>query len=194
MRYKRLATDFDISFDSPLISNSWIFGSGSILDNVETPLSNSSNAEKWFGISPPDLSLVSRSRGDTWLFNYLNTFYKDYSRPLGVNNITFPDTAMPHPLVEVQGILWPFYEDSTGVEEQVLKGLSLIKNPLYDIKGWLRPILYEQSIADLVTFLSYIGEPFKVESTKLGYKVLSFLFVFSFFTFLLKKEYWRDVK
>ena len=45
------------------------------------------DATEWFGKAPPDLSLVTRSRGSDWVFNFLTTFYADpASRQTGVNN------------------------------------------------------------------------------------------------------------
>ena len=52
-----------------------------------------------FGARPPNLTLVARSRGVDWLYTYLKTFYLDDSRPLGVNNLTFPNVGMPHAVV-----------------------------------------------------------------------------------------------
>ena len=63
------------------------------------------DAQEWFGKQPPDLSLVARSRGSDWIFNFLTTFYADpASRQTGVNNLQLPGTAMPHVLASVQGV------------------------------------------------------------------------------------------
>ena len=60
-------------------------------------------AAKWFGATPPDLTLVARVRGTDWLYTYLRSFYEDPSRPFGVNNVVFPSVGMPHVLEELQG-------------------------------------------------------------------------------------------
>jgi ubiquinol-cytochrome c reductase cytochrome c1 subunit len=57
----------------------------------------------WFGVMPPDLSLVSRSRGADWLYTYLRGFYRDPAAKSGWNNIVFPNVGMPHVLWEYQG-------------------------------------------------------------------------------------------
>jgi len=62
------------------------------------------NSVKWFGKTPPDLSLVARYRGPDWIFTYMKTFYKDSSRPFGVNNLIFPQVGMPHILLKYQGV------------------------------------------------------------------------------------------
>ena len=43
-------------------------------------------AKVWFGATPPDLTLVARSRQPDWLYTYLRSFYEDDLRPYGVNN------------------------------------------------------------------------------------------------------------
>ncbi len=52
----------------------------------------------------------------------------------------------------------------------------------------------EQVARDLTNFMEYVGEPIKLTRHALGWKVLLFLFVFFIIAWLLKKEYWRDVK
>jgi len=52
---------------------------------------------------------------------------------------------------------------------------------------------YDQDTRDLANFLEYVGEPAKLERLNLAPKVLAFLFVLLILTFLLKREYWRDV-
>ena len=47
---------------------------------------------------------------------------------------------------------------------------------------------------DTVNFLEYVGEPAKAQRQSLGVWVILFLLVFTGFAYLLKKEYWKDVK
>jgi ubiquinol-cytochrome c reductase cytochrome c1 subunit len=54
------------------------------------------DAKQWFGRVPPDLSLSAREKGINWLYTYLNSFYKDDSRPFGTNNQLVPDVTMPN--------------------------------------------------------------------------------------------------
>jgi len=42
-------------------------------------------ASNWFGTAAPDLTNVARVRGADWIYTYLRSFYKDDSRPFGVN-------------------------------------------------------------------------------------------------------------
>ena len=67
--------------------------------------------KKWFGATPPDLTIVARARGEAgapkagadWLYTYLRTFYRDASRATGWNNAVFPNVGMPHALWHLQG-------------------------------------------------------------------------------------------
>ena len=52
----------------------------------------------------PDLTLHGRLRGPDWIYSYLLSFYKDPSRPTGVNNAVFELVAMPNVLEPLQGV------------------------------------------------------------------------------------------
>lgn len=67
------------------------------------------DAEKWFGSAPPDLSLVGRSRGADWIYNYLKGFHSDDSRPFGVNNTIFDSVGMPNVLATLEGTKDPVF-------------------------------------------------------------------------------------
>jgi ubiquinol-cytochrome c reductase cytochrome c1 subunit len=46
----------------------------------------------------------------------------------------------------------------------------------------------------LVNFLTYVSEPAQLDRYRIGFWVILFLGIFSFIAFLLKIEYWKDVK
>jgi ubiquinol-cytochrome c reductase cytochrome c1 subunit len=48
-------------------------------------------------------------------------------------------------------------------------------------------------VYDVVNFMTYMSEPSRLESERIGYKVLIFLAILFVFAFALKKEYWKDV-
>jgi ubiquinol-cytochrome c reductase cytochrome c1 subunit len=167
-----------------------------VTDKVHDPILSaipSADAESWFGVAPPDLTLVARVRGTDWLYTYLRSFYKDPSRPWGVNNLVFPDVGMPHVMVALQGVQAPVMktvsvETADGVHEhEVVDHLELIE------AGQLSPEAYDQLVTDLVNFLEFTGEPIKLERQRLGVWVMLFLVIFMLFTWLLKREYWKDV-
>ena len=189
VRFERLGKDLGLS-DEELKEN--LMFSAEKVGETMTIAMDKDDAKKWFGVTPPDLSVIARARGGTdWLYTYLLTFYVDPSRPLGVNNLVFKDVAMPHVLWERQGWQKAVYEtvtDEAGKKHQVIKSVELI-----DSKDEAKAELYKKEVRDLVNFLEYIGEPAKLERLSLGWKVILFLFIFLGFAYALKKEYWRDV-
>jgi ubiquinol-cytochrome c reductase cytochrome c1 subunit len=134
--------------------------------------------------------VIARARGVDWLYSYLRSFYKDESRPWGVNNTVFKDVGMPHVLWELQGLQVPVIEKHTGEQgntQEKITGFKLAE------KGQLGTEEYDAVVRDLVTFLAYLSEPSKLQRLDLGKWVLLFLAGFLVLTYLLKKEYWKDI-
>ncbi|ACA88420.1 cytochrome c1 [Shewanella woodyi] len=173
-RYGRVADDLGISVDD--MRAKYIFDDsikiGSLMEN-SIP---SKDAAKWFGATPPDLTLVARVRGEDWIYSYLKGFYHDESRPFGVNNTVFPSVGMPHVMQELQGLPVK-QEDGTIVSTG----------------GKLNAEEYDQVVRDITGFLVYSGDPVKLERESLGWWVMGFLFIFFIIAYFLKKEYWKDV-
>ena len=142
-------------------------------------------AKKAFGAAPPDLSLVARSRGVDWLYTYLIGFYEDKARSTGFNNTVFKDVGMPNVFWKHQGLQKPVYEKHG--EEEVLTGVELTE------KGTMNPEEFNSMIRDLVAFMSYIGEPNQSYRKTLGIYVLIFLGILFVLSYLMKKEFWKDV-
>ena len=46
-------------------------------------------AKKWFGVAPPDLSVEVRARGADWVYTYLRGFYRDETSLTGWKNCVF---------------------------------------------------------------------------------------------------------
>ena len=59
--------------------------------------------------------------------------------------------------------------------------------------GRLSETEYDGFVRDIVNFLDYVGEPSQVARRSLGVWVVLFLLVFTYLTYLLKKEYWKNV-
>ena len=72
--------------------------------------------------------------------------------------------------------------------------LGTLSNFKYISSGSMSVNEYEKSIQDLVNFLTYVSEPAKLERYTIGFWVVLFLVLFSFVAYLLKVEYWKDVK
>ena len=138
-----------------------------------------------FGVAPPDLSLVVRSRGADWVYSYLKGFYEDSKRPFGVNNIVAPNVAMPNVLWELQGKQLPEVEEIDGKPEVV--GLKLMAH------GKMKPHEFDGAVNDLVNFLAYVGEPSALKRVPLGKYVIAFLLFLTYLFYRLKKEYWKDI-
>lgn len=185
-RYERVANDLDIP--NEIIMENLVFTDQKIGDLMHNAI-NKEDAAKWFGAAPPDLTLVARLRGPDWLYTYLRAFYEDPSRPFGVNNTVFPDVGMPHVLEELQGVPKAVYSVEI-VDGEEHKTLDYIET---DGTGELSADEYDQAVLDMVNFLVYSGEPMRVERERLGVFVLGFIFIFFIISYLLKKEFWRDV-
>ena len=154
------------------------------------------DATDWFGKAPPDLSLVARSRGSDWIFNFLTTFYADpASRQTGVNNLQLPGTAMPHVLASVQGVQNAVWRN---VEHKGEDGKPVITREFEKfepgIVGSITPAQYDEFVRDTVNFLQYAGDPTQLEREGIGIWVVLFLLMFSAVAYMLKKEYWKDVR
>ena len=185
MRYNRIGKDLNIP-DEVLRTN-FIFGPDKIGDTMTIAMRDT-DALGYFGVVPPDLSLVARARGADWLYTYLQTFYIDESRPFGVNNLVFKDVAMPHVLWELQGM--QRLDRQSGDEAHRTPGYQALK---VVAPGTHTKEEYDRLVRDLVNFMVYMGEPIKLKRTKIGIWVMIYLFGFMIIAWLLKKEYWKDV-
>lgn len=187
LRYGRMAADLNLPED--LVEQYLMLAGHKIGDTINIAMSKA-DGERWFGVAPPDLSLTARSRGPNWIYTYLNSFYRDESKVLGVNNLWFPDVSMPHVLWPLQGMPEPEYAEvmQGGEPQLVVTGTRVAEGA-----GSMTPKEYQAATRDLTAFLAYAGEPVKAYRQSLGIKVMLFLGVFLFVAWLLKREYWKDV-
>jgi ubiquinol-cytochrome c reductase cytochrome c1 subunit len=185
MRYNRLR---DLGLNEQQITENLIF-TGQKVGELMTVAMPKKEAKQWFGVAPPDLSVIARSRGPDWLYTYLRTFYRDDTTATGWNNLVFDKAAMPHVLYALQG------EQSLMVtsEDDGHGGTHEIKELKLDKPGTLSKSEYDAYVADLVNFLVYLGEPAATKRVQLGMMVMLFLFLMLGLTYALKKEYWKDV-
>ena len=173
-RYNRTFADLGIS-DADGAAN-YMHTGEKVGDHITNTMP-AKEAAKWFGSTPPDLTLEARFRSPDWIYTYLRSFYVDESRPFGVNNKVFKDVGMPHVLQNLQGI-------RTIDEHGNLSEAS---------GGSMTTEEYDEFARDLANFLEYTGEPNKLERESMGYWVIGFLFILLFFSYLLKKEYWLSL-
>ena len=175
--------------DEQLINN-LMFAADKVSDPMQIAMP-ADLAEGWFGLAPPDLSLIARSRGADYLYNFLRAFYIDETRPSGVNNLVLPNASMPHVLWELQGTQRAIFDEveyAPGATRLEFAGFEQVT------AGKLSPEEYDMFVRDLVNFLDYAGAPEQLERTYIGIWVILFLLVFLLFSYLLKDEIWKDVK
>jgi len=175
MRYNRMAKD--IGLTDAQVKQNLMFASDKVGDTMTIAM-RAEDAKRWFGVTPPDLSVISRARGTAWLNTYLRSFYLDDAKSTGTNNVVFKDVGMPHVLWQQQGYL--AHDEETGHLEA------------HD-EGELSTYEYNVMVTDLVNFLAYIGEPSKIQRLELGKWVLLYLFLLFLVVYPMKKAFWKDI-
>ena len=89
-----------------------------------------------------------------------------------------------------------FYVDESrifGVNNKVLVNASM-PDVLWSLREGQSEADFDNSVRDITNFLDYVGEPAKLIRLKLGKWVLLFLGILFILVYMLKKEYWKDVK
>ncbi len=191
MRYSRMGDDLVIPPDQ--LAKYVVPAGAKPSDYVTSPMP-AADAQNWFGKVPPDLSLMARERGPDYLFRFLTTFYSDPSRPTGANNLQLASVAMPHVLSTLEGVKVAVFKTVSRPGP----GGTVIKEQVFDHFVQVAPGSqsheeYLATVRDLVNFLDYVGEPAQVQRRSLGVKVVLFLLAFTALTYLLKREYWKNV-
>ena len=198
-RFERTADDLGIPHE--LFKQNLIFTGvkiGSLMDNSM----DDQTSKNWFGAPPPDLTMVTRARrkegsvglffqnlasghheggGPSWVYTFLRSFYVDEVRPFGVNNVVFPDVGMPNVLEALQ-----------GMQRLECQGRYACKLVLDD-GGALTVEEFDQAMYDIVNFLWYTSEPSRLDRYRIGVYVLLFIVILGVFTYLLNREFWKDV-
>ena len=177
-RYERTADDIGIPHD--LVSTNLIFGDALIGDLIENSMSTS-DAETWFGASPPDLTLAGRVHSPDWLYTYLRSFYNDDARPLGTNNTIYENVGMPNVLYELQGDVVRQCDDD-GEHCELHR----------EDNGVMSEDEFDTAISDLTNFLYYVGEPVRDRRQGIGLWVLAFLGILYVLVFLMGREFSKD--
>jgi len=196
LRYQQMAQGIGMVDDKgkpmdKIITKNLIFNGGRLGDTAEIAMTKE-QSKAWFGTKAPDLSVETKVRGADWVYNYLLSFYPDVNRPWGVNNAVFPDVAMPNVLENLQGIQHPIMKtigmdaDNRPIEQ--IAGFDLVQ------KGEMTPAEFQQAMVDLTNFLVFTSDPKKLQRERTGVIAILFLIIFTSFAYLLKREYWKDVK
>ncbi len=190
-RYERVAYDLGIAHEVML--DKLVFTGARIGDHMNSSM-RPADAKAWFGVEPPDLTLVARVRGTGWLYHYLRSFYQDPARPTGVNNLVLPNVSMPNVLEHLQGrqVLDCKVADA-GTPQQTSSVEACNRLVVVSGTGRLSAEQFDDMIRHLVTFLAYSAEPLKLEHRRIGTWVLLYLAVFIILAWLLKREYWKGI-
>jgi len=181
MRYSRL---MDLGLTEDQIKENLLFAAEKPGETMKVGMAKA-DGKAWFGATPPDLSVIARSRGADWLYTYLRGFYRDDTRATGWNNTVFDKVGMPHVMWNLQGEMVPVYKKDG--EHEVIERLELVK------PGSVTLAEYDAMVGDLVNYLEWMGEPAQLQRKKLGLIVLAFLAFFFVVAYYLKKEFWKDI-
>jgi len=186
MRYNRLR---DIGLTEAQIRDNLMFAGEKVGDTMRVALWPR-DGRQWFGVAPPDLTVIARSRGADWLYTYMRTFYRDERSPSGWNNAVFPNVGMPNVLWTLQGerklesVSSKPDEHSGGGHEYRWSTQSA---------GRQNEVQFDATVRDLVNFLVYVGEPAASSRKRIGVLVLLALGVLFVIAYAMKREFWKDV-
>lgn len=187
VRYNQLQ---NIGLSEQAIRDNLMF-TGEKVGDLMTISMRAKEAKQWFGVTPPDLSVIARARasadgsGADWLYTYLRQFYRDEARPTGWNNVIFANVGMPHALWELQGVQKAVV--TQNADGTTHTALELVR------PGKLSVEEYDKAVADLVSFLVWVGEPVAEKRKTIGTWVLIFLAGLFVLSYALKKSYWKDI-
>jgi len=182
-RYRNLVDDLGMTKQE--VEQDLMKGTVSINDHMESSMTEE-QAREWFGTAAPDLSLVGRVRGPDWIYSMLLGFHRDPDSGTGWNNRVFPQAAMPNVLYNLtpeapgyyDAVPPPGHGEGSGAKSGELPGV---------------PEELDGEVRELVSFLAYASDPSVVARRELGPWVLGFLALLGLLTYLVKREYWRDV-
>ncbi|KAA0213245.1 MAG: cytochrome c1 [Lautropia sp.] len=162
--------------------------------------------------------------GADWLYTYLRAYFRDSTRPQGWNNVVFENVGMPHVFWELQGARGATLEEVREIiDDETGKSAGFTKSVVtFDADGvrtekseklegtkhhasrhWtlaapaggkLSQAEFDDNVADLVAYITWMSDPTAQTRTRLGVWVLLFLGLFTVFAWMLNREYWKDVK
>ena len=210
-RYNRVAKDLGIPLEG--VEGTIMFASEKVGDRMVAAMSPE-DAKKWFGIVPPDLTLISRVKKPNWVYTYLRSFYKDESSVTGWNNALVQNVSMPHVMWEMQGspelISLPDAKDKNESEghatdekdshgsddtKELDESIYIAGGAKFDMsnRGALSNAEFDKAMRDVTNYLAYLAEPAQLQRKTIGVWTMLFLLILLGLTYFLKKEFWRDV-
>jgi ubiquinol-cytochrome c reductase cytochrome c1 subunit len=187
VRFSTIGRDLELSDEQ--LSENLMFNAEKPHEVIRVAMSEA-DAGRWFGVEPPDLSLIGRAKGADYIYSFLKGFYVQPESPTGVDNTVLAGTSMPHVLWELQGFQQAVFSEHTedGVTTKHFEGFEVLSEGSLDAES------YDEFVRDTVNFLVYIAEPIRSERRTLGVWVLMYLIFFWIIAVMLKKQIWKDVK
>jgi ubiquinol-cytochrome c reductase cytochrome c1 subunit len=187
LRYERMANDLGISGE--LLRTRLLPEGAKATDYIISGFP-AADGEAWFGRAPPDLSLIARSKGVDYVYQFLKGFYVDETRTFGTDNLALPGASMPAVLSDLEGVKRAVFHEADAAGAHGGPGVERFEmiSP-----GVLSAEDFDTFVRDTANFLDYAGEPAQAKRVHLGLWVVLFLLVFTWFAWLLKREYWKDV-
>jgi len=211
MRYHKL---LDLGLSEQQVKDNLIFTGDKIGELMNVAMTKK-EAKEWFGAPPPDLSVIARVRGADWLYTYMRSFYRDPESATGWNNMVFERVAMPHVLWTLSGQQVQVERKFRNLEQAEAVGRQqksawkidvltpdqagkdaeryILKTITTATPGSLSQIDYDILVRDLVNFMTWMAEPNQLERKQVGYAVILVLLVLLVLSYLLYKEFWKDV-
>lgn len=167
VRYNKL---MDLGLTEQQIEENLLFTGERVGDMMHVALSPK-DAKAWMGVTPPDLSVIARSRsanlgqpGTDYVYTYLRTFYRDQSSQTGWNNLVFPNAAMPNPFWKMQGPVEATITEVKSVGEgDGLKWVETVTN--FDKDGFAT-LVSEKELADYKGGEDYSAEISYLDESK----------------------------
>jgi ubiquinol-cytochrome c reductase cytochrome c1 subunit len=195
MRYNRLR---DLGLSEEQIKNNLLFTGEKVGEMMKTTMP-AKDANAWFGVVPPDLSVIARAKassagsGADYLYTYLRTFYKDETRPTGWNNMVFPNVGMPHVLWQMQGVRTAKFAEEKDPHDHS-KTVHKFAGFEQVSPGTMNATEFDTNVADLVGYMQWMAEPAQGLRKQLGVWVVLFLTLFALLAWRLSASYWKEVK
>ncbi len=162
--------------------------------------------------------------GSDWVYTFLRSYYRDNTRPTGWNNAVFASVGMPHIFWELQGSRGARIEEIKAIKDEASgKTTGYARTEIvFDAKGVrtekteqltgtnhhesshlvlgaatggkMSQAVYDEKVANLVGYLTYMSDPTAKTRVRLGVWVMIFLSLLVGLTWWLNREYWKDVK
>ena len=93
----------------------------------------------------------------------------------------------------MQNAVWRNVEEHKGEDGKPIATRDFEKfEP--GVVGSMTAEQYDEFARDTVNFLQYVSDPTQLEREGLGIWVVLFLLMFTGIAYMLKKEYWKDVR